>query len=76
MASRYRALVGLSYPTDPDVVRRLQAGERVSPEELRLRHVDRGEVVDDIPEVSVSWLLQTGAIEPVTEAEHGKARKR
>lgn len=31
------------------------------------RRVAPGEIVDDIPEISVPWLLRDGLIEPVAE---------
>ena len=62
---RYRVLRGLSYPTDPKVIRRLLAGERVPWEERRMKVVDVGVVVNDIPAVSVPGLLARGAIEAV-----------
>ncbi len=38
MSKRYKAKVRISYPADPEVVRRIRAGERVPPEE-------RGEII-------------------------------
>lgn len=65
MTAQYRALVGLEYPTDPAVIRRIQQGD-VRPEDRALnRQVEAGAVVDDIPAVSVSWLLEQGLIEEV-----------
>lgn len=49
--SGYRALVGLSYP-DPA-------------KKGKTKRVKEGEVVDDLPSRSVSWLLEQGAIEEV-----------
>ena len=65
----YRALTGLSYPTDASVIRRIQAGESVPWEERKAKEVAAGEVVDDIPAVSVPWLLEQGKIEEVNDGE-------
>ena len=62
---RYRALVGISYPTNPEIIKRIQAGEVIPYEERGLKEVPAGAVVDDIPEVSVPWLLEQGYIEKV-----------
>lgn len=64
---RYRALRGLSYPTDPRVIKRIRSGERVPWEERKVKEVEAGEVVDDIPAVSVPHLLANGIIEEVEE---------
>lgn len=57
MSKRYRALVGLSYPTNP----------RASRENWVMKHVAAGDVVDDIPGKSVKWLLDGGRIEKVAD---------
>lgn len=61
--SQYRAVVGLSYPTDPKVIARLQKGEQIPWEERGMKRAEAGEVLDDIPSVSVPWLLDQGLIE-------------
>jgi len=63
---RYRVLTGLSYPTDPEIIRRIQAGEKIPMDQRGLKTVEAGRVVRDIPACSVPWLLQRGAIEEVT----------
>lgn len=68
---KYVTRRGLNYPTDPQIIARLQAGENIPFEERGLKWVEEGEVVDDIPEVSVPWLLEQGLIE---EAPRGKVR--
>ncbi len=65
---RYRALTGLTYPADPRIIKRIQAGERIPFEERALKRAAEGEIVDDIPEVSVPWLLEQNLIELVKEA--------
>jgi len=68
---RYRALVGISYPTDPDIIQRIQAGEAIPFEERGLKEVPAGVVVDDVPAVSVPWLLEQGLIEEVADDAQG-----
>jgi len=63
---RYRILTGLNYPTSPSLVRHLSAGG-AWPESAVLARAVPGDVVDDLPAVSIPWLLAAGAIEPVTE---------
>ena len=66
-AAQYRALTGISYPTSADALKRLDAGELVPWEERAIRDVAAGEVVDDIPERSLGWLLDQGYIEEVID---------
>lgn len=61
----YRALVGLNYPTAPDIIARLLRGENVPFEERGERRVEAGEIVSDIPAASIPWLLEAGEIEEV-----------
>lgn len=62
-SKRYRAKTGLSYPTNPQVIARLKRGENVPWEERRAKEVAAGEIVTDIPAVSVPWLLEQNLIE-------------
>lgn len=64
---RYRTRVALSYPTDPAIIARLQAGEQIPLQDRRLRQAEAGEVVGDIPACSIPWLLEQGAIEEVAD---------
>ena len=68
---RYRALVPLFYPTDPDIVRRLQEGEAIRWDDRHHKEAAPGEIVDDIPLVSIPILLEKGWIEIVKEAKSG-----
>lgn len=61
---QYRALVGIAYPTSEEAIVRIQAGEKVPWSERAVREVAAGEVVGDIPEASLGWLLDQGHIEP------------
>jgi hypothetical protein len=64
--TRYRALVDLTYPTDPEIIARLLAGDFIPPEKRGpVRNVTAGEIVDDIPETSIRGLLQKGRVEEV-----------
>lgn len=67
MSSKYRALRPLEYPTSPAVLRKLKAGEHVPFDQRGHKRVAVGEVVDDVPAVSVGWLVEKGWIEPVAE---------
>lgn len=60
----YRVIRGLVYPTNPDVPR----------EHWDMKRAEPGETVDDIPEVSVGWLLESGAIQMVGLPEDFPAR--
>lgn len=62
---RYRTLTGLTYPTDREIIKRLQAGEDIPLEERKLKTVRAGRIVTDIPAVSIDALLARGDIEPV-----------
>ena len=55
-------LYRLSYPTDPSVVSRILAGESIPFEERGLKEAPAGAVVDDVPAVSVPWLLAQGLL--------------
>lgn len=66
MKKRYRALVGLAYPADPAIIKRLQAGEQIPMDQRGMKEVPAGAVVDDIPAVSLPGLLARGRIEEVT----------
>lgn len=63
---RYRVLHGpLFYPTDPDIVRRLREGEEIRWFERENKEVAVGEIVSDIPPVSIPLLLEKHWIEEV-----------
>ena len=64
----YEVVVGLSYPTDPAIVARLARGDRIPAPDRGLKRAEPGEIVDDIPSVSVPWLLEQGLIRPATRA--------
>lgn len=69
MTKRYRVLVpGLTYPTDIRILRRLAAGEDIPLPQRRMcvPHAV-GDIVDDLPGMSVKGLLGAGWIEEVTE---------
>ena len=68
---KYEVLVEVDYPTDPDVIKRLLAGEQVPAEEQgRVTRTPAAEgeppvIVDDIPACSAAWLLEGGIIRKV-----------
>ena len=61
---RYRALVAMSYPSDPAIVAALQAHKPV-PQTYDVTEVEPGQIAEGLPECSVPWLLQDGRIEEV-----------
>ena len=67
--SRYRVLVdGLTYPTDPRILRRMAAGEQIP---LGKRGMCEphgvGDIVDDLPPASIKGLTLARWIELVEE---------
>lgn len=76
----YKVLVGLNYPTSAAVLERL-AALRDSPEAERqagvadvrakggFKRAEVGEIVTNLPAVSVPWLLAQGIIELVPDEE-------
>lgn len=62
--AKYRALVGLSYPASAkDLALRLKG------QPCTFRRVEPGEIVDDIPEMSLPWLIGDGRIEEVADGD-------
>lgn len=55
--------VGLTYPVGEANVKRAKAGRLEAVTEWK--RAESGDVVDDIPEVSLPWLLAKGHIEAV-----------
>ncbi len=55
MAAKYKALVDLHYPANPDDDRA----------DWKMRTLRAGQTADDIPERSIGWLERQGLIEPV-----------
>lgn len=71
---RYRVLkTPLFYPTDPGVIRRIQAGENVPWPERRRKKARPGQVVSDLPAASVPGLLRKGLIEAVPDPDPAPA---
>ena len=70
----YRALVGLSYPTEKAILDRIIKGEKVPFAERNSKEVSAGEIVSDIPDISIHWLLEQHKIEEVKDGEE-KGRK-
>ncbi|HXH05855.1 MAG TPA: hypothetical protein VNI83_04620 [Vicinamibacterales bacterium] len=68
---RYRVCrEGLSYPIGASLARVRMAGgrSRLAPAEaatLELRRPAVGDIVDDVPEESIGWLVAEGYLEPV-----------
>ena len=67
--TKYRTVEELYYPTDPDILHRLAAGEDIPLPERHMRTVRAGKEVDDIPEQCIAGLLAKGWIELVAEPE-------
>lgn len=66
---QYRAVVDLWYPTDPAIIARLLAGERIPMRARGLRHVTAGTVITDMPAVSIAGQLAKGRIVEVQEEQ-------
>ena len=62
VSRQYRAIVGLSYPTNEADVAKAKRHEQVP-----RKDVEAGDVVSDIPSCSVPWLLEQGLIEEVSD---------
>lgn len=58
----FEVVVGITYPTDPDVIKRILSGAHVPTHERKAKRAEPGEIVDDIPECSQKWLLEQGQI--------------
>ena len=67
MTKRYRVLVGLNYPTAPAVIKRLAAGEKIPAADRHEKRAEVGDIVSDIPSVSIPGLLEAHMIEEVGE---------
>jgi hypothetical protein len=63
MPKRYEVLTGLTYPIGEANINKAKAGKL--DEVTKWKRAEPGEVVDDIPAVSVPWLLRKGHIEAV-----------
>ena len=71
--SKYRAIVGLMYPTPASLKTVLKAGgisklSEAQREKVTLKNVKAGALCEDIPEKSIKGLLAQGSIEKVTPA--------
>ncbi len=69
--TKYRVNVGLSYPTDARIVQRLKSGENIAWGARHVKEVAPGEIVEDIPEMSVKALLAKGVIEVIADPDEG-----
>lgn len=67
--TKYRVLTDeLIYPTDPDVIRRLRAGENLGWGDRGKQHVaHQGDLVEDVPTASIKGLLAAKWIEEIEE---------
>ncbi len=60
---------GIGFPADPAVIERLAAGEQIPMEERgEIIELEPGDESDQVPAVSLPWLLEGGLIEPVNAA--------
>ena len=66
---RYRVLIpsGIEYPTDPAVIREIEAGGNPGFDRRGNKQVKAGRIVDDIPRKSVPILLKKKWIELVED---------
>lgn len=63
----YEVLAGLTYPSDPAVVKRIRNGDHVPLEDRKLKRAEPGDIVSDIPDCSIADLLAKGAIRVLSE---------
>lgn len=78
MSKTHRFTRGGEYPGNPDVIKRLQKGEAVEPEEIAPVRFEAGELVDPAaldPAIRKSLELN-GLLEPAQEPEAKPRRKR
>ena len=68
---KVQRLYRLSYPAKRGVVKRLLAGKVIPYEKRGVKEVPAGAVVDDVPAVSVPWLLAQAYIEEVADDAQG-----
>ena len=78
--AKYRALVGLMYPTPASLKLVLKAGgisklSEAQREKVTLKNVNAGALCDDIPEKSIKSLVAKGEIEEVTPAAKKPKRR-
>lgn len=75
----YRVKVGISYPATPEVEAALRAAAELPEEERQaavaeafasggMKHAEPGALVDDLPALSLPWLLEQGLIEAYVPA--------
>lgn len=64
---QFRCLVDLRYPTDPRVIKRLKDGEDIPMHQRGARVAVCGEIVTDLPAVSIPGLLKARWIEEVKD---------
>ena len=69
--AKVQRLYRISYPTDPEIIKRIQAGESIAFEERGVKEVPAGAVVDDVPAVSVPWLIEQRYLEEVADDAQG-----
>jgi hypothetical protein len=78
--AKYRALVGLLYPTPDSLKLVLKAGgisklSEAQREKVTLKNVNAGALCEGIPEKSIKSLLAKGEIEEVTSAAKKPKRR-
>lgn len=73
---RYRVLIpsGIEYPTDPDIIKEIEAGGNPGFDRRGHKHVNCGRIVDDIPRKSIPILLRKKWIELADGEGHEHAR--
>ena len=67
MATKYRALRPLWIATNTAAIRKIKTGQHPPFSERGMVRIDAGEISDQIPHDSVSWLLKKGWVELATE---------
>ena len=82
---RYKMKVGINYPTSAKVVEELLGMAELPDEERQAKvsqiaqdggfaRAEAGDIVDNLPEVSIPWLLEQGHIKAVDDKKPAKTK--
>lgn len=71
---KYRVLQWLRWPADDAQLEARIKGAPIADEDIAWRRVDAGDIADDVPAISVTGLLASGAIVPANSADDPYAK--